>query len=155
MLDSATLQKKARSEAQRLFDDLLKGTVRLQPIAQETSWDGLLKRHVHVERMAAWHQFNEVEIAVDDQGRILHFNDPKRFEGAAWRKLSEAEILQICSTTGLIGKRVESVDQSKTDDEMLAVEVKQRHHRLPSAIHFLINCSTAKVAALRVLKGAA
>lgn len=155
MLDPATLQKKARAEAQERFDALLKGTVRLQPIARETNWDGLLKRHVHVERMAAWHQFNEVQIEVDDQGQIRMFHDPKRFVGAAYRKLSEAEILQICATTGLIGKRVESVDQRSTTDEMASVEIRQRHHRLPASIHFLINCTTAKVAELRVLQGAA
>ncbi|WP_418315123.1 hypothetical protein [Piscinibacter sakaiensis] len=154
MLDAATLQKKARAEAQQQFDALMKGTVRLQPVDRETAWDGLLKRHVHVERMAAWHQFNEIRIEVDAQGQVRFFHDPKRFEGATFHKLSEAEVLRICATTGLVGKRIESVDQSRTSDDMLAVLVKQRHHRLPPTIQFLINCSTAKIAALRVLQGA-
>ncbi len=154
MLDPNTLQNKARAEAQGLFDALMKGTVRLQPITRETSWDGLLKRHVHLERLAAWHEFNEVRIEVDEQGQVQLFHDPKRFEGAVYRKLTEAEALRICATTGLIGKRVEAVDQSPTNDEMLAVSVRQRHHRLPAQVQFLVNCSIAKVAALRVLKGA-
>lgn len=154
MLDPATLQRKALGEALGLFSQLMKGRVQLQPLGHETGWNGLLKRHVHEQQMAAWHQFNELRIELDAEGQVRFFHDPRRFEDPVYLALDEQDVLAICATTGLVGKRVEPVELPDDSDPMLTVTLRQRHHRLPAEVEYTINRGKRQVAALRVLKGA-
>jgi hypothetical protein len=155
MLDPDTLQRKALTEVQGLLGRLMKGRVELQPRDRDTDWDGFLKRHVHLQHITAWHQFNEVQIGVDGSGQVLYFRDPRRFVDAVYSDLEPAEVLAICATAGLVGKRVEDIELPSDGDPMLTVTLRQRHHRLPAEVEYTINRGKRQLAALRVLKGAA
>lgn len=154
MLDPDTLQRKALAEARGLLGRLMKGQVQLQPRDHDTDWDGMLKRHVHVQQIAAWHQFNEVQIEVDGAGQVLYFRDPRRFVDPVYADLKPDEVLAICATAGLVGKRVEDIELPSDGEPMLTVTLRQRHHRLPAEVEYTINRGKRQLAALRVLKGA-
>lgn len=140
---------------QALLSTLMRGDVRLQPLGDDASWDGLLKRHVHESHFAAWHQFNELKIETDATGQIRFFHDPRRLVDSEYAPLRDEEVLRICATSGLIGKRVESVKSQEGPDNTLAAVIQQKHHRLPARVQVLINCKTMQIAALRVIQEAA
>ncbi len=153
-MDAATLKTTAKARLQALLSTLLRGEIRLQSLDDEAGWDGLLKRHVHEERFAAWHQFNELQIETDPGGQIKLFHDPRRLIDSEYAALPDDEVLRICTTSGLLGKRVESIKSVEGPDNTLATLIQQRHHRLPAKMQFLINCKTRQIAALRVIEDA-
>ena len=155
MLDSTTLQRKAMADAHATFSPMLKGRLLIQPLGHETGWNGMLKRHVHTQQLATWHQFNEVQIEVDARGQVRGFHDPRRFLEPRYAALDAHEVLAICSTTGLVGKRVEPLELPDDSAPMLTVILRQRHHRFPAEVEYTINRGTRQVAALRVLKDSA
>ncbi len=153
-MDPGSLKSTAKARMQTLLSTLMRGEVTLRPLDDESRWDGLLKRHVHEERFAAWHQFNELKIETDPAGQIKFFHDPKRLIESEYAALPDEDVLRICATSGLIGKRVESIKSQEGPDDTLAAVIQQRHHRLPARIQFLINCRTRQIAALRVIQEA-
>ncbi|MEO8280519.1 MAG: hypothetical protein ABI564_12565 [Ideonella sp.] len=153
-MDPGTLKSNAKARMQALLSTLMRGDVQLQALDDEAGWDGLLKRHLHEERFAAWHQFNELQIETDPSGQIKLFHDPRRLVDSEYAPLPDDEVLRICTTSGLIGKRVESIRAQEGPDNTLAAVIQQRHHRLPTKLQFLINCKTRQIAALRVVQEA-
>lgn len=153
-MDPATLKSNAKARMQSLLAKLMRGDIRLQPLDDEAGWDGLLKRHLHEERFAIWHQFNELQIETDPGGQIKYFHDPRRLIDSDYTALPDDEVLRICATSGLLGKRIESVKTQEGPDKTLAAVIQQRHHRLPARLQVLINCKTRQIAALRVIQEA-
>lgn len=153
-MDPGTLKSNAKARMQTLLSTLMRGDIHLRSLDDETGWDGLLKRHLFEERFAAWHQFNELQIETDPSGQIKFFHDPRRLIESEYAPLKDDEVLQICATSGLIGKRIESINAQEGPDNTLAAVVQQRHHRLPAKLQFLINCKTRQIAALRVIQEA-
>jgi hypothetical protein len=153
MLDDDNLRQRALTGTGALLASVLRGRIALDPGDSSIEWDGQLRRHVFHQDVVAWHEFAQVRIGVSVAGQVLHFRDESRFEDAVYRRLSEDEVLEICRTTGLVGKRVERVEIDAAD-EMLAATVVQKHHRLPGRIEFIIHCTLRQVAALQVVPAA-
>ncbi len=153
-MEPGTLKSNAKARMQALLSTLMRGDVRLQSLGDDADWDGLLKRHVFEERFAAWHQFNELKIETDASGQIKFFHDPRRLIESEFAALPDDEVLRICATSGLLGKRVELIKSQEGPDNTLAAVIQQKHHRLPARMQFLINCRTHQIAALRVIQEA-
>lgn len=148
MLDDPSLQSTALARIDTMLGELMKGRIRVQADEHERGWDGMHQRQLFTQQLQAWHEFHEVRIGVGHDGNVNFFHDPKRFEGSTYAELPRDELLAICGTTGLLGKRIESLTLSKGDRDMLVVDLVQRHHRLPGTLRFFINGGTRQVAAL-------
>lgn len=156
MLDEAELTRRAQSGMHALLTRLLRGRIVVEPADGERDWDAMLRRHVHAQDMVAWHEFGELTIGVDAAGGVVHFRDAARFgDDPRYQKLSEEDVLAICATTGLVGRRVERVDITPDPSGLLAATVVQRHQRHPARVRYLIHCQRRQVAQFDALPGAA
>jgi hypothetical protein len=149
ILSDTALEMQAIKHTHAVVQRFIVGTTTYDLGRSAFEWNGHLRRYVFRQPLVIWRDATEVEITLSlDKRHVVRFRDPRRFEGAVFRKLDDGALLAIAQTTGLVGKL------AKLDDvqpgPLYQFSVRQREPGLPRRLKVTVNASKRQVAAFEV-----
>jgi hypothetical protein len=154
-LPNETLAERAHKECAAALQKLFTAPVFTSPVSESCEWSPLLRRHFYKKSFVVWHEFDTVEIAVADDGRIASFRDKRRAEPKTPPELvplSRKDVLAIAATTGCLGPGA-AIDHMATGPKnMLVAVVTQQDKGFPACLAVTINPEARQVAAFDVIK---
>ncbi len=105
---------------------------------------------MYTQSANVWRNFDDIEITVSSEGRILAFRDQHRFREARFEQLEDIDIITIARTTGIIGGSAR-VERSYAGAEgMLTAVISQKEIDKPSRVVFTINPTLRQIAEFTV-----
>lgn len=124
------------------------------------AWDPILLRWVSEHEFVFLKPYGEIEVGVDEAGRVVKFEDPSRLEPQQpidLPPLDEEELVQIAATTGLLGPDASVESLSVEAGNFVALICGQDSQDaldagLPTRTRFVINPAAGHVAAFHVLE---
>lgn len=154
LLSETVLRQKAQIQCGEQMTNLLNAELEIIPGASSLNWDPSFRRHVFEQQILVWREFDDIEVLVSPDGKIRSFKDANRLkpvEGAPIPRLTDEEIIQISSTTGLIGEWPELQSSRLGPERMLNVIILQDEDGFPARLSVSINPNLRQVAAFEVL----
>ena len=155
-LNEEVLREKARAHCTQAMKDLVRAELRVEPGASSIAWDSFRQRHVFSETFTVWREFDEVEMLVAPDGRILSFRDRNRLAPGGnppSLPLTKTELLAIAGTTGQVSAGAAIVRTLPKGGNLMDISVYQTEAGFPTSVDYTINLGTRQVAVFTVQEG--
>jgi hypothetical protein len=151
VLQETVLERMAGAEADKLMKRLVVGETTHEVDRGTLVWNPTFRRHVFRQSQVIWRDFDAVQMILSEDGkRVLAFRDENRLKGGKFRRQTQADLLEIARTTGLVDARAR-LDDVKPGD-LYRFTVRQTAPGKPARIAFTVNPTRRQVAAFEVLE---
>ena len=152
ILNEDTLRQIALDNCTQHLNQMLDANLSVNHEHGSSAWDPILNRHIYRHRASVWRDFDEVRIKVNADGRVVSFSDAKRFADPGHETLSDADLIRIATTTGLLGKGATVARTMWRSDGLLSAVIGYFVRVDYEEIHLIVNTKSAQVAAFNILR---
>jgi hypothetical protein len=150
MLSENELRGRSVTAVTAAVQDTLRGEYEITSGDVTNDWAPILKRHVFVSPCVVWRNFDRVRIAVSVAGEVVAFFDQNRFQDAAYQRLADSAILDICRVAGIVGPSATVTDVQPGPSGTLLAILSERFPRAFRFTRATVNPSTRQLAAFEV-----